>query len=260
MTTSKLIQISRLLFGFSELDDIPIAYWGNKTPNELILIIHTLFDKYMNILDERFCDFWTQVENVPCGYINKAFDDTKILTNYDPNGCIFGITGQKYNGKDTIANYLRDSHGYTQVAFADALKDICGVLFDFNYDQLYGCSKEVPDSHWFGITPRTILQYVGTEIFRTYDEAFWIKCVENKINRKKGLYVISDVRFQNELDMIKQHRGCVIRVVRPNIVTSDLHSSETNILSFSVKYEIINNGTVEELYRSVDAVLDCECY
>jgi len=44
---------------------------------------------------------------------------------------IIGITGYKRHGKDTLGDYLVKYHGYTKIAFADALKEACRNIFDF---------------------------------------------------------------------------------------------------------------------------------
>jgi hypothetical protein len=61
---------------------------------------------------------------------------------------VVGITGFKRHGKDTTGDYLCEKYGFTKLAFADPLKEICKILFSFNEDQLYGGSKEVVDSFW----------------------------------------------------------------------------------------------------------------
>ena len=42
---------------------------------------------------------------------------------------IIGLTGYARSGKDTVANYLVEHHGYTRVAFADAIRD---ALYELN--------------------------------------------------------------------------------------------------------------------------------
>ena len=182
---------------------------------------------------------------------------------------IIGVTGLKFNGKDTIANYFCNKYGFTRVAFADPLKTICGTLFGFNYEQLHGSLKETPDTEWFNLTPRKVLQYVGTDLFRThmvnlhadFGDNFWLLCAEKIISDIKKKYpnaciVISDVRFPNECEMIKRLGGVVIRVNRPNInKTTDLHESEQAISKLRVDFEVINGGTVSDLHAGIENIL-----
>ena len=188
------------------------------------------------------------------------------------NKQIIGITGRKFNGKDTIANYLRDNYDYHQIAFAEPLKESCRVLFGFTEEQLYGSLKETSDPNWYNLTPRQVFQYMGTDIMRNqmtglspeFEDKFWLKCLENKIKKILSEYpndciVISDVRFPNEVEMIKKLGGTVIRVKRPNIEnnnTFSAHASENMIDELSVDYELINDTTREELYDKTKHIID----
>ena len=65
------------------------------------------------------------------------------------NKSIIGITGKKFNGKDTGAIYLINNYGYERLAFADALKEACKCIFGFTNEQLYGNKKEDIDEYWY---------------------------------------------------------------------------------------------------------------
>jgi len=178
---------------------------------------------------------------------------------------IIGITGRKRHGKDTLGDYLVKNHEYTKIGFADALKDACREIFGFNEEQLYGDLKEVDDPFW-KTSPRKVLQYVGTDLFRDriseilpeVGQDIWIKVVENKIlNEPNKKYVITDVRFQNELDFIKRMRGLVIKVQRDvkSEESTCNHVSESYIDNLVVNATIKNDGTLEELYEKLDTYL-----
>ena len=180
---------------------------------------------------------------------------------------LIGVAGQKYNGKDTIADYLVSEYGFIKLSFADALKEMCKVLFNFNDEQLYGSEKESIDDFW-GIKPRDAFTYFGTDIMRkqlnnlipNINENFWIKCLEKKmVNLKKNneniKIVIADVRFENEVNFIKSYNGLIIRVIRPDKILYDCHESEKNILDLSVDYEIMNNSTLNHLYQQVNKII-----
>jgi hypothetical protein len=154
---------------------------------------------------------------------------------------IIGITGKKYSGKDTLGSYFVEKHNYVQIAYADALKDAVKCIFDFDDEQLYGSKKEEIDEFW-KITPRQVLQFVGTDLFRNnmknliphIDNNIWIYVVKRKILNimKKNpdvCFVITDARFQNEINMVKELGGIVIKVTRDNINNNDSHESESLI-------------------------------
>jgi hypothetical protein len=184
---------------------------------------------------------------------------------------IVGVTGRKFNGKDTIAIYLKEKYGYEMLAFAKTLKDICEIGFGFTDEQLYGSQKEVPDEKWYGLTPRQILQFVGTNLFRdhmselspNFGQDFWLICVQNKIKclceqNNNACIVISDVRFPNEIDMIRKMGGVIIRVKRPemyNVNDADVHISEKLIDQLDVDVEVINDKTKNDLYTLIDDLI-----
>lgn len=177
---------------------------------------------------------------------------------------IIGITGRKFNGKDTLGNYLVNNFSYKKLSYADPIKDITRILFGFNEEQLYGSLKETIDDNW-NTTPRNIMQFLGTEIFRkqmnqvipNIGEDFWIKYLEVKMTNllkenPNQKFVICDVRFPNEVESIKKLGGTVIRVKRELSTNNDLHESEKYIESLDVDFEIINNTTIEQLHKNFE--------
>ncbi len=90
-----------------------------------------------------------------------------------------------------------------------------------------------------GVTPRTIMQTVGTE-FRNIDDHIWINIVNNKIFEFEKKYqainkvvIISDIRYINEYNFIKSNpRNILIRIDRPrddSNTSFDTHNSETEL-------------------------------
>ena len=115
--------------------------------------------------------------------------------------------------------------------FADVLKtDICMNILGLTYDQCYGSDdnkNELTDMEWSGkqITAREVMQIIGTDIFRKMDTNVWVRATINKIiNDKPEIAVITDCRFPNEVESIKNIGGKVIRLTR-NPFNSD-HISE----------------------------------
>jgi dephospho-CoA kinase len=185
---------------------------------------------------------------------------------------LIGLFGQKRVGKDTIADYLSEKYGYKQMAMATQLKEACTVIFGFSYEQLYGDLKEVVDER-FDITPRRAMQYLGTDVFRKHiksiipniGENFWVNRVEDKIKQLRSEnptinIVVSDIRCANELDMISRLGGIIIKIERPNLhllYEPDMHESEAGILNITgYDYSVINDGSIEELHRKIDDILE----
>ena len=181
---------------------------------------------------------------------------------------LVGVLGIKSSGKDTTADYMCTNYNFNKLILAQPLKDACKVLFNFSDEQLYGNLKETIDPYW-KTSPRIVLQYLGTDIFRrdinkimpNISGNFWVdlmisKYTEMKNKDKNVLCVVSDVRFQNEIDKIHEQGGIVIKLIRPSLSNTDMHESEKNIETLDADYTIINDSTKDNLYMKIDNIID----
>lgn len=140
---------------------------------------------------------------------------------------IIGILGLINAGKSTVANILVEEHNFVKVSFASSLKDAVAAIFRWPPELLQGDTeqsrhwREQPDSYWSNvmqkpITPRWVLQHVGTDIMRNhFDQNIWVHSLLKKLhNNSDKNYVISDVRFINEIDVILNNHGQIWEVQR----------------------------------------------
>lgn len=140
---------------------------------------------------------------------------------------IIGICGWIGSGKDTVAEYLVNSHGFIRESYAGTLKDAVANVFGWNREWLEGHTvesrewREQVDAWWAErlniphLTPRWVLQQWGTDVCRkSFHNDIWIASLENKLRDKKDNIVISDCRFPNEITSIKKQGGIVIWVRR----------------------------------------------
>jgi hypothetical protein len=201
---------------------------------------------------------------------------------------IIGVCGFIGSGKDTIADYLVGFHGYRRDSFAGTLKDAVAAVFGWDRELLEGRTpearawREQVDSWWANrlnmpnLTPRWVLQYWGTEVCRkAFHDDIWIAALEARLSRRSDNTVISDVRFPNEIQSIRNAGGKIVWVKRgelpswygvalaannnppqPNASSEILqglgvHISETAWVGTQFDYEIDNNGTIEELYANI---------
>lgn len=203
---------------------------------------------------------------------------------------IIGICGFIGSGKDTIADYLVNYHEFRRESFANSLKDAVAHVFGWDRILLEGRTKqarkwrEQVDPWWAdrllmpNLTPRWVLQHWGTEVCRKgFHDDIWIASLENKLRNSKDHIVISDCRFPNEINSIKNAGGMVIRVVRgpePEwyqdavnvnegrgnmswLLSSDklkkigIHSSETAWVGTDFDAVIDNNGSIDDLFEQV---------
>jgi hypothetical protein len=180
---------------------------------------------------------------------------------------LIALCGYKGSGKDTCADYLVEKYGFKKMAFADHLKTILKTMFMFTDEQLYGTieQKETPDPNWYGCTPRLAMQFVGTELIRNQLDTimpglgsnYFVKYLEMQIMamRKENPstnIVISDMRCDNEYDMVNKLGGFTFRVDRDTIEKVDLHMTETAFLKFDVDFIIKNDSDIESLREKIN--------
>lgn len=173
---------------------------------------------------------------------------------------IIAITGLKRSGKDTLADYIVEKYGFTKVKIADPLKDICKQLFGLTDSQVETDEKEVVDANW-GVTPRQILQFVGTEMFQwklqelmpDIGRAFWMRqLLQTHTNDN---IVISDMRFVHEYNILKaaQPDLIVVRLIRDGqTCNADQHSSEKEWDQIPASIIVNNISTMSVLYAEFE--------
>ena len=209
---------------------------------------------------------------------------------------IIGVCGFIGSGKDTIADYLTNFHGFRRESFANSLKDAVSQVFGWDRTMLEGRTKqarewrEQVDTWWAerlnmpNLTPRWVLQYWGTEVCRKgFHDDIWIASLENKLRNSKDHIVISDCRFPNEIKSIKESGGIVIRVKRgpepewyndaadvnagPKCTSwalasgrmskLNIHASETAWVGTKFDAVLENDGSIDDLFSKVkDLVLN----
>jgi hypothetical protein len=179
---------------------------------------------------------------------------------------LIGIIGKKRVGKDTFAAVLTEHFGYKRIALADPLRDalyrqnpIVGTfpLLDEGVTRVREWRvQDVVDSlGWekakdYVPEIRTQLQRLGTEGIRTIDDEFWIKAAFAKIDalREDGIpVVVTDVRYPNEGDAIRNANGYLIRITRNLPQDGDTHASEKAMDDYRENLSIPNNESREDL-------------
>lgn len=231
---------------------------------------------------------------------------------------IIGINGKIGSGKDTIGKiiqylkchytgdktiekvlsssdddwWLEEQSGWEVKKFAGKLKTIASLLTgvrinDFE-DQEF---KKLEMNPEWGMTYREFLQKLGTEAMRDgLHSNVWVNALfaDYKMwsDGRKDWYpdwIITDLRFPNEMEAVKERKGITIRVVRNPIIALTLngeklsldynewlkqkqfyenqgwqfteHPSETALDDAEFDYEIINDGTIADLVKKVREIL-----
>lgn len=157
---------------------------------------------------------------------------------YFDDGKVIGLSGFAGAGKDEVAKTLVERMGYTRIAFADPLKDVATAI---------GWSGKKDDAG------RKLLQGLGVAVREFINPDAWVLAAEERIEQVDGPVVITDVRFPNELQMIRRRRGTVVRVVRPETGAVNGHVSEHLVNDEDCDVIFHNDGTLEELPEKVES-------
>ena len=154
------------------------------------------------------------------------------------------------------------------------------LTLDFEIARILSCDNRVISRT---MTPRLLLQIIGTECIRdkVHPNA-WVNALfadyKYEIHRSEvptraaGFidqhvypnWIITDMRFPNELEAVKSRGGISIRVNRPwvdknkehQVITE--HPSETALDDAEFDYTIENNSTIEDLIHTVNLILTKE--
>ena len=195
---------------------------------------------------------------------------------------IIGLTGLEGAGKDSAAEILHRHRIAFPVAFADALRQEVSRSFSVDMHELTcRATKELPSellALWRSTdlsfvsavlashpetdpnepqSPRQIMRWWGTEYRRAQDPEYWIKAMRERIAWADGIplpapaIVITDVRFGNEADLIREMGGQIWRMHRPGHAIESNHVSTVSGKEFAPDQTVINSGTLDELERAV---------
>lgn len=202
------------------------------------------------------------------------------------------LAGRKQVGKDTSARYIKNMVESARpgtkvhiVHFADALKEACVAVFGIpRSDMETETGKQKPTEilwpsanaeGWHAytsdsakvfndlnpsagspMTVREILQFVGTELFRTQiDPDLWVKSVFRRQYGENDIVVVADCRFPNEASYAKE-RGLLIEVLRDTGSVGDKHASEMALEGY-LGYDayVRNDSSFENLRSQLHVIL-----
>lgn len=190
---------------------------------------------------------------------------------------IIGLMGASGAGKSEVATYLVEHHGYTRMRFADGLKDMLKTL-GLTEAQIDGDEKHLPIPLLGGKTYRDAATSLGTGWGRDMmDEDLWVRALEQKLlahllQTKSTKIVIDDVRYPNELALVKRYMGTTITVRRPEVEPhwnwlqtflikrgltrfSGIHSSETLYRLVQTDFVLWNQDDIFRLRQHIDRLM-----
>ena len=192
---------------------------------------------------------------------------------------IIALGGKIGSGKSSIADMLVGD-GWVRLSFATRLKEIVAWLIGVRPEEINSL-KNVRATYSFGTAPciyiaretglplekiepllagrvffnvRSVLQYIGTDVIRAIDPDWHCRTVRDRILSDPGKnYVIDDLRFRNELEMVRSFDDSkVFYIDRPGL-ERNWHESEHSleVSDFDKDEFITNDGTLDELFRKV---------
>ncbi len=188
---------------------------------------------------------------------------------------IIGLCGLIGAGKGTVADILVDQ-GFKKVSFADKLKDGVSTIFGWDRSMLEGDTdesrawRELRDDFWSNetkmeISPRLVLQLFGTDCMRDgFYDGVWVSLLKKTIlDNPEQNYVVPDVRFENEVNMLHDIGGEVWEVKRgpdpqwlieyetTGVVPKDVHTSEWKWVKARKDEVILNDTSINDLKGQV---------
>lgn len=150
---------------------------------------------------------------------------------------ICGISGKIGAGKTYTANFLIKHFpemNFAKKSFAYKLKQVTSIVSGLPLEDMFTQEGKNKNVEMWDMTVGRMQQVIGTDLFRNWDNNFWIKSLF--ADYKDGdNWIVSDMRFKNEADFIKEKGGFLIRLegdpagVRKVTTRNMDHPSETDL-------------------------------
>lgn len=182
---------------------------------------------------------------------------------------LIALSGLKGSGKDTAADYLVAKYSFTKVSFAEALRQMLLIIDpEISFEDMWGLncrrlSQIVREEGWDSAKRRfpevrRLMQVTGTEAVRMiFGEDAWINIVARRypdLADDSTRYVITDCRFDNEVEFVRNQGGVLVWIDRPGVV-SDGHAGESTHIKDLASAVVYNSRTIDDLCDSFDLLM-----
>lgn len=172
-------------------------------------------------------------------------------------GQILGIAAPARSGKDTICRFLESRYRFTTDSFMAPVREFVARILNVSIEELEQI-KDQPVKWLQGRTPRHMTQTCGFEWGREMiAPQIWIESLWRRqpVRGMQHRLVVSDVRIEDEADSVRAAGGVVIHLSRPDAENVESHKTERSIIVRPEDIVIVNDGTLMDLYRQVEAAL-----
>jgi len=175
------------------------------------------------------------------------------------------ISGKLKHGKDTFAKYIIEycclenkDFKIKTAAFANPIKVIAKTMFpQIPRQDLWGPSENrsnivkdcINEKTKEPLIVRDVLTFIGNW-GRSCNKNCWVNCTFDYISEHFDCnFVISDGRFLNELEFSKKKGAKIIRIIRPDVVSTSTDESEINLDNVPLNYydAVVYNTSLQEL-------------
>jgi hypothetical protein len=181
---------------------------------------------------------------------------------------IIGLIGEIGVGKTEFCNFMsKYLDGNVMIHnFSDPLKQFA-MSIGFRYNEVYGTQAEklAVNPQW-GISGREFMQKFGTDLCRVQlgavipamnlrGNSLWVETMRHKLALASGqsLVIAGDCRFADEVKLIHDLGGVVIKITRPggNDTIAAAHVSETGIARLPYDFLIENNSSLVDYHVEI---------
>lgn len=197
---------------------------------------------------------------------------------------IIGLSGYAKSGKDTVAEIitLAQPDKWQIKKFSGKLKTIASILLgqpEHLFEDQDFKSSMLGEEWWknYGdfyhqTTVRDFLQLLGTDAIRNgLHSNAWVNALmadykETETNERLSQFIlkvtppsnwiVTDCRFPNEAEAIKDRGGIIIRIDRPGVEPVNAHPSETALDNWDFDYKIANVSDLASLKQTVEVLLN----
>jgi hypothetical protein len=175
---------------------------------------------------------------------------------------LIGLTGHAGSGKDTVRAFM-EQEAFVGLAFADGIRGMLReLLTSAGIDDAYIDDRTLKEAiiPELGVSYRHMAQSLGTEWARNLRRDFWLRIaaafVVDQMDAGETHFVISDVRFANEAEWVRNKGGQIWRIHREGLAGVRPHVSESGIDNIKPTRTIHNNGSTADLAEAVALAIE----